>query len=107
MAQDQKSNYYSGTGLNAAALGTLSTPPETFMTPMSRAEGLLDELSLRVATLADRLAGPMIPYEKADKPSLDIVPNGVFDDIAQVGGRMHAKTSNILETLARIEQRLP
>lgn len=109
MAYDQKNYAESANTAYGSQLGyaaSVAPPvPETFMSPLMRADGSLDELMAIAQRLTDRFVGS-VPTDP-NKAALGAVSNGMFDDLAHLGRRMQDKTANIRDMLSRIEGQLP
>jgi hypothetical protein len=83
--------------------------PQTFMSPVNDALRAANELDNRLAALATRLCGPTPPTNNvaAGSGKLASVPNGVFDEVSDIGRQTSAALGSAHESLNRIDRALP
>lgn len=111
--QDFSEKQYAAVGSNQGYISPTDTPDvaSTFLGPVKGARGGLIELTARLNNLASRLTGPVPPMASNTAglvgSKLQSVPNGLFDEIADVGRSMNGSLGEAFEALNRIERALP
>jgi hypothetical protein len=113
--QDYSEKQYAaigGSGQNY--VGQIDTAPDvssTFFGPVKGARQGIIELTARLNSLAARLTGPVPPTASNAAglvgSKLQSVPNGLFDEIADVGRSMNGSITEAFDALNRIERSLP
>jgi hypothetical protein len=82
---------------------------DTFLTPLRGARVSANELENRLRNLADRLCGPPPPSvgNTLTQGKIASVPNGIFEDITEIGVHTSSALATAHELISRIENQLP